>query len=98
MNIRRELEKCLDSVVVLSTSHLCEATKQRLESDLKSPDGLLAGMSWEYGWMVFTSNCHDERVPADLRNVMRVCDEHDFCWVRFDCDSPSCPAFPEASS
>jgi hypothetical protein len=96
MNIRAELEKRLDSIIVLSTSHLSEATKQWLERDLK--DGLLAGMSWEYGWMVFTSNAHDERVPEDLRNILRVCDEHEFYWVRFDCDALSCPVFPEASS
>lgn len=97
-NIREELKKHLDSVVLLSTSHLSEATKQWLEKDLKSPDGLMAGMSWEYGWMVFASNAHDERVPADLRNILRVCEEHEFYWVRFDGDALSCSVFPEASS
>ena len=97
MNVQKELERHIEPVVVLSTSHLSEATKHWLTTDFARRDGLMAGMDWEYGWMVFTGNWAAEGVPEDLQNILKVCNDHNYSWVRFDCDALESLAFPTAS-
>jgi hypothetical protein len=96
MNVRAELDKATEPVVTISTSHLSEATKEWLSKDLLRRDGKMAGMEWDYGWMLFVGNW-DEDTPEDLACILKTCNDYAYSWVRFDCDAPACRAFPEAS-
>lgn len=89
-------DKCLDKVLVLSTAHLRESSFNWVDRDMDDQFGHLAGLKWQYGWMIYTTNVidADESWPAEFVHILKVAHCMGVDWVRFDCDAQCCDAFP----
>ena len=83
-------------VLEISTGHLSDITRQRLE---KEP-GLAGAMEREFGWMFHTGiACNGNweakpDLPRDLLHVLRFARANDMSWVYFDQDEAELDLLP----
>lgn len=85
-------------LVVLSTSHVSEATAKRFDETKADEWPCVGGPYAYYGWFVYA---HEENfgigmdaIPDDLLAVMQWARRHRFEYILFDCDAETVDELP----
>ena len=85
-------------LVVLSTSHVSEATAKLLDDTKADEWPCVGGPYAYYGWFVYA---HEENlgegtdaIPDDLFSVMSWARKHQFKYILFDCDALEVEGLP----
>lgn len=83
-------------ILVLSTSHVTEETKDLLDSDLPLDQWPVSGGPYgDYGWFMYAhEDPDDEKIPAELRVVFAFARANGCDNVLFDCDADQVDGLP----
>lgn len=71
-------------IITLSTQHLTEATKNKLDNDELDEVAFYEKAGW--GWFVYAGSPLTSATPADIRECIEYAVCHGIEWIMFDAD------------